>query len=106
MLLAAALAFGFAGAAHAAKDLVVGVPDNLTGLDPADGRGNSLIAPLRSILPMASTENSVNQIAPSEATTTSFGEPAVYGSTTRTSLLGYCSACPKVVSGADALLAR
>jgi glutathione transport system substrate-binding protein len=40
MLLAAALAFGFAGAAHAAKDLVVGVPDNLTGLDPADLNDN------------------------------------------------------------------
>ena len=41
MLLAAALAFGAAGAAHAAKDLVVGVPDaNLTGLDPADLNDN------------------------------------------------------------------
>ena len=40
MLLAAVLAFGAAGGAFAAKDLVVGVPDNLTGLDPADLNDN------------------------------------------------------------------
>ncbi|MEJ0019423.1 MAG: glutathione ABC transporter substrate-binding protein [Acetobacteraceae bacterium] len=40
MLLAAALALGTAGGALAAKDLVVGVPDNLTGLDPADLNDN------------------------------------------------------------------
>ncbi len=40
VLLAASLALGAAGAAHAAKDLVVGVPDNLTGLDPADLNDN------------------------------------------------------------------
>ena len=40
VLLAASLAFGATGAAHAAKDLVVGVPDNLTGLDPADLNDN------------------------------------------------------------------
>ncbi len=40
VLLAASLAFGVSGAAHAAKDLVVGVPDNLTGLDPADLNDN------------------------------------------------------------------
>ena len=40
MLLAAVLAFGAAGAAHAAKDLVVGLEANLTGLDPADLNDN------------------------------------------------------------------
>ena len=40
VLLAASLALGVSGAAHAAKDLVVGVPDNLTGLDPADLNDN------------------------------------------------------------------
>jgi glutathione transport system substrate-binding protein len=40
VLLAASLALGATGAAHAAKDLVVGVPDNLTGLDPADLNDN------------------------------------------------------------------
>ena len=40
LLLAAALGLGAASAAHAAKDLVVGVPDNLTGLDPADLNDN------------------------------------------------------------------
>jgi glutathione transport system substrate-binding protein len=40
MLLAVSLAFGASGAALAAKDLVVGVPDNLTGLDPADLNDN------------------------------------------------------------------
>ncbi len=40
MLLAASLALGAVGGAHAAKDLVVGVPDNLTGLDPADLNDN------------------------------------------------------------------
>ena len=40
VLLAASLALGVASAAHAAKDLVVGVPDNLTGLDPADLNDN------------------------------------------------------------------
>ncbi len=40
MLLAAALAFAVVGSAHAAKDLVVGVPDNLTGLDPSDLNDN------------------------------------------------------------------
>ena len=40
MLLAAALAFGAAGAAQAAKDLVVGLDANLTGLDPADLNDN------------------------------------------------------------------
>jgi glutathione transport system substrate-binding protein len=40
ILLAASLALGAASAAHAAKDLVVGVPDNLTGLDPADLNDN------------------------------------------------------------------
>ena len=40
MLLAAALALGAAGAAHAAKDLVVGLDANLTGLDPADLNDN------------------------------------------------------------------
>jgi glutathione transport system substrate-binding protein len=40
MLLATALAFGAAGAAHAAKDLVVGLEANLTGLDPADLNDN------------------------------------------------------------------
>ena len=40
MLLAASLALGAASTAHAAKDLVVGVPDNLTGLDPADLNDN------------------------------------------------------------------
>ena len=39
-LLAASLALGAMSAAHAAKDLVVGVPDNLTGLDPADLNDN------------------------------------------------------------------
>ncbi len=39
-LLAASLAFGASGAALAGKDLVVGVPDNLTGLDPADLNDN------------------------------------------------------------------
>jgi glutathione transport system substrate-binding protein len=40
VLLAATLALGVSAAAHAAKDLVVGVPDNLTGLDPADLNDN------------------------------------------------------------------
>jgi glutathione transport system substrate-binding protein len=40
VLLAAALAFGVATTGHAAKDLVVGVPDNLQGLDPADLNDN------------------------------------------------------------------
>jgi glutathione transport system substrate-binding protein len=40
MLLAAALAFGAAGTAHAAKDLVVGFDANLTGLDPSDLNDN------------------------------------------------------------------
>ena len=40
MLLAAALALGAAGAAHAAKDVVVGLDANLTGLDPADLNDN------------------------------------------------------------------
>ncbi len=40
VLLAALLAFGVSGAAVAGKDLVVGVPDNLTGLDPADLNDN------------------------------------------------------------------
>ena len=40
MLAAAVLAFGMAGAARAAKDLVVGVDSNLTGLDPADLNDN------------------------------------------------------------------
>jgi len=40
LLFAAFLAFGASGAAFAAKDLVVGVPDNLTGLDPADLNDN------------------------------------------------------------------
>ncbi len=40
VLLAAVLALCVSGAAHAAKDLVVGVPDNLTGLDPADLNDN------------------------------------------------------------------
>jgi len=39
-LVAAALAFGVATSEHEAKDLVVGVPDNLTGLDPADLNDN------------------------------------------------------------------
>jgi glutathione transport system substrate-binding protein len=39
-LLAASLAFSVVSAAQAAKDLVVGVPDNLTGLDPADLNDN------------------------------------------------------------------
>jgi len=41
MLLAAALAFGIVGAARAAKDLVVGIEPNLTGLDPADLNDNA-----------------------------------------------------------------
>jgi glutathione transport system substrate-binding protein len=40
VLLAGALAVGVANAAVAAKDLVVGMPDNLTGLDPADLNDN------------------------------------------------------------------
>jgi glutathione transport system substrate-binding protein len=40
VLLAALLAFAASGAARAGKDLVVGVPDNLTGLDPADLNDN------------------------------------------------------------------
>jgi glutathione transport system substrate-binding protein len=40
VLLAASLALGVSGGAQAAKDLVVGVPDNLTGLDPADLNDN------------------------------------------------------------------
>jgi glutathione transport system substrate-binding protein len=40
MLAAAVLLFGMAGAARAAKDLVVGVDSNLTGLDPADLNDN------------------------------------------------------------------
>jgi len=40
VLLAALLGFGTSGAALAGKDLVVGVPDNLTGLDPADLNDN------------------------------------------------------------------
>ena len=40
MLLAAALALGAAGAAHATKDVVVGLEANLTGLDPADLNDN------------------------------------------------------------------
>jgi glutathione transport system substrate-binding protein len=36
LLCAAALALATPGVARAGKDLVVGVPDNLTGLDPAD----------------------------------------------------------------------
>jgi glutathione transport system substrate-binding protein len=40
MLMAAALACGMADAAQAAKDLVVGVDSNLTGLDPADLNDN------------------------------------------------------------------
>jgi glutathione transport system substrate-binding protein len=38
--LAVALAFGTVGTTRAAKDLVLGVPDNLTGLDPADLNDN------------------------------------------------------------------
>jgi glutathione transport system substrate-binding protein len=40
LLLAASLALAASGLARAAKDLVVGVPDNLTGLDPADLNDN------------------------------------------------------------------
>jgi glutathione transport system substrate-binding protein len=40
LLLAALIAVGACGAAFASKDLVVGVPDNLTGLDPADLNDN------------------------------------------------------------------
>ena len=40
LLLTASLAFAASGAALAGKDLVVGVPDNLTGLDPADLNDN------------------------------------------------------------------
>jgi len=40
LVLAGSLAFGATDAAFAAKDLVVGVPDNLTGLDPADLNDN------------------------------------------------------------------
>jgi glutathione transport system substrate-binding protein len=40
LLLAAAVALGVSGTAHAAKDLVVGLADNLTGLDPADLNDN------------------------------------------------------------------
>ncbi|HEY2616269.1 MAG TPA: ABC transporter substrate-binding protein, partial [Acetobacteraceae bacterium] len=40
MLAAAVLGFGMAGAARAAKDLVVGLDSNLTGLDPADLNDN------------------------------------------------------------------
>jgi glutathione transport system substrate-binding protein len=40
LLIAAVLAFGASCMASAAKDLVVGVPDNLTGLDPADLNDN------------------------------------------------------------------
>jgi glutathione transport system substrate-binding protein len=40
VLFAAMLAFGASGTALAGKDLVVGVPDNLTGLDPADLNDN------------------------------------------------------------------
>jgi glutathione transport system substrate-binding protein len=40
LLLAVSLVFAVSAAAHAGKDLVVGVPDNLTGLDPADLNDN------------------------------------------------------------------
>ena len=40
-LLAVALTLGLSGAARAAKDLVVGIPVNLTGLDPADLNDNA-----------------------------------------------------------------
>ena len=40
MLFAGVLMFALPGAAFAAKDLVVGVPANLTGLDPADLNDN------------------------------------------------------------------
>ena len=40
MLFAGVLLFALPGAAFAAKDLVVGVPANLTGLDPADLNDN------------------------------------------------------------------
>ncbi|HET6235627.1 MAG TPA: glutathione ABC transporter substrate-binding protein [Acetobacteraceae bacterium] len=40
LLLGASLMFAASGAALAGKDLVVGVPDNLTGLDPADLNDN------------------------------------------------------------------
>ncbi len=40
LLIAAWFAFAASSLAHAAKDLVVGVPDNLTGLDPADLNDN------------------------------------------------------------------
>ena len=40
LLLAASLLFGISGGAFAAKDLVVGVPGNLTGLDAPDLNDN------------------------------------------------------------------